>query len=209
MRRLKKVVSAFLALLLLAVCPIYGEEPALAAEIQPRLRLGYYWFNTPRNVYFDLSALSSWYQTQAVSAMNIWNQVRTPDNEKMVTFLRQTSSSGYTANRINFEPMVSSTTLGQMTPNYTIELLSVKISLNSNKNWSAGGSMSAYDVKSVILHELGHALGIAHCHELEDGETCFSPTCKKNVMQPARIYLNTVRTTLQEYDTASYTIIYW
>ena len=39
--------------------------------------------------------------------------------------------------------------------------------------------MSTYDVKSVILHELGHALGIAHCHELEDGETCFSPTCKK------------------------------
>ena len=97
MRRLKKAVSAFLALLLLAVCPIYGEESALAAEIQPRLNVGYRWA-APQNVYFDLSGLSSSYQTQTVSAMNIWNQVRSLSSDKMITFNKKTNQ--YTQSRI-------------------------------------------------------------------------------------------------------------
>lgn len=67
-----------------------------------------------------------------------------------------------------------------------------------------------YDVQSVILHELGHAIGIAHCHEKVEGqeERCHSQTCAINVMRPT-LDLNTHLRTLAEYDIASKQLIYY
>ena len=204
MRRLKKVVSAFLALLLLAVCPIYGEEPALAAEIQPRLNLGFYWHNTPRTIYLDISDLPASFQTEAVAAMNIWNKVRSLSGKKMVT-LAKSSSSAYTASKITYE-YIGEDKVGHTEPSYSgNELYAVHIRLNSGKKLTVGPNPKAYDVKTIILHELGHALGIAHCHEI--GNSCFSPTCSINVMNP-EMPVNETRTVLRAYDTSSYQMIY-
>lgn len=204
MRRLKKAVSAFLALLLLAVCPIYGEEPALAAEIQPRLNMGYRWMGTPKNVYFDLSGLSSSYQTQAVSAMNIWNQVRSLSGEKMVTLNKKTNQ--YTQSRIIAKKMGKFNALAEATPTLVgQEILSVEISINTSWDLTIGANPEFYDVKSIMVHELGHALGIAHCHE--GNSSCFSPTCLTNVMNP-KIPANETRTVLRAYDRSSYQMIY-
>lgn len=38
----------------------------------------------------------------------------------------------------------------------------VKVELNSAKPWSTSGDPLRYDVMSVLLHELGHATGVAH-----------------------------------------------
>lgn len=203
MRRLKKAVSAFLSLLLLAVCPIYGEEPALAAEIQPRLNLGFYWHNTPRTVYLDISDLPASFQTEAVAAMNIWNKVRSLSGKKMVTFAK--GSSGSTFNKITYNyinPQYIGYTDFSTSGN---EITSVHITLNSDYSLTVGPNPNSYDVKTVLVHELGHALGIAHCHEI--GSSCFSPTCSINVMNP-KTPVNETRTVLRAYDTSSYQMIY-
>ena len=89
------------------------------------------------------------------------------------------------------------------------EILSVNIYLNTwLYEFSVGGSSSSYDIRTVVQHELGHALGVAHCHEEGDPDPCWSPTCNDNVMYRL-IELGEVRTTFQPYDTASYINIYW
>lgn len=203
MRRLKKVISAFLSLFLLAVCPIYGEEPALAAEIQPRLNMGFYWHNTPRTVYLDISNLPSSFQTEAVGAMNIWNKVRSLNGKKMVTFAKGTY--GNTFSNISYTA-IDNRYIGYTKHYYSGNALSsVTIYLNSSKPLTVGPNPNSYDVKTVLVHELGHALGIAHCHEI--GSSCFSPTCSINVMNP-ETPVNETRTVLRAYDTSSYQMIY-
>lgn len=88
------------------------------------------------------------------------------------------------------------------------ELLSVTVKLAEEHNFTIGGSSNSFDIKSIVLHELGHALGVAHCHEDGDPDPCWSPTCNDNVMY--RLFDHgEVRTTFQPYDTASYISIYW
>ncbi len=78
--------------------------------------------------------------------------------------------------------------------------------------WSTSGDPYSYDVQTVTLHELGHALGVAHCHEAngdpENKGPCWNRTCLTNVMNPVAS-LGIQNTTLKEYDTASYLVTYW
>lgn len=85
------------------------------------------------------------------------------------------------------------------------ELQSVAILLNSNYQWSVGSSLGKYDIQTIVLHELGHALGVGHCHEI--GNPCASPTCTSNVMYPI-FATGQVKTTFQNYDISTYRSIY-
>lgn len=173
--------------------------------ITPRLSNGFKWYDTPKNIFFNCDFETA--EREAVrSAMNTWNAVKDPDNNYMVSMflttgeannsvIRATSYSGW----IGYCDKV---TIGD-------ELLSVTIMIDSNQDWSTTGAADAYDVQTVVLHELGHALGVAHCHESSEGAgPCWSATCLTNVMNPIGSK-GRVNTTLKEYDTASYIIIYW
>ena len=85
------------------------------------------------------------------------------------------------------------------------EMQSVAILLNSDYQWSVGSFAGKYDIQTVVLHELGHALGVGHCHEI--GNQCSSPTCTSNVMTPV-FATGQVRTTFQNYDISTYRSIY-
>lgn len=76
----------------------------------------------------------------------------------------------------------------------------------------SGVSPDGLDKQSVIVHELGHAIGIVHCHELDangvDSGDCLSWTCPSNVMSPT-LDVNTTKRNLTDYDIASKQLIYW
>ena len=69
------------------------------------------------------------------------------------------------------------------------------------------------------MHELGHTIGIAHCHQASDN-TCFDPKCVAfgfggnlnlsvavNIMNPA-CSKNYTRRVFQAYDSSSYQLMY-
>ncbi|HSW44687.1 MAG TPA: matrixin family metalloprotease, partial [Phycisphaerae bacterium] len=70
--------------------------------------------------------------------------------------------SGFTFTDIfNRTVTLSSTSLAMTVPiSLSNNLLSVDVYLNSSFNWSTTGGH--YDVQTVVLHELGHALGLDH-----------------------------------------------
>ncbi len=82
---------------------------------------------------------------------------------------------------------------------------SVTIRMSNDYAFSIGASSNAYDFQSVILHELGHAYGIAHYHEV--GNDCGVIGCPNNVMSPT-LSVNTLRRSLQTYDIINYQYIY-
>lgn len=212
MKTCKKFFSLFLALVMLAVFPSYTESFVSADTVQPRLSTGIRWANTPRMIHINVSSLPSNYANEATAAMNLWNRVTDPVTKKSRVFMLRTQGTG-TGNSTIVMGFLSPGTVGHTDPTYVYnydgnfnEMLGAKIVLSSSASWSIGKKANCHDVKSVVLHELGHALGVAHCHE-KGTSSCFSPTCSKNVMQPL-IDPNTVRTTLQAYDIGSYQTIY-
>ena len=80
-----------------------------------------------------------------------------------------------------------------------------KITINTTYSFTTGSLESGkYDLTSLIAHEMGHVLGIAHCHESKDD--C-SSNCDKNIMGPI-LPAKTVRITPQTYDKANIVSIY-
>ena len=84
----------------------------------------------------------------------------------------------------------------------------VTVKLSTDEEWYVGEKTGAYDVQSVVLHELGHAAGIAHCHESTEGKgPCWSSTCLRNVMYPFA-ETNQIKMTFTDYDESSLMLIY-
>ena len=197
---LRRLLMLTLSLMLcIGIC-----MPAQAAAA-PRLNLGYKWYDTPWTFSLTVTFLPASVK-QVRSAMNAWNAIRDPDNGWMVSIFLTTGS---TSNSIEYmEPL--DFWVGYTDPTLSgDEILSVNIYLNTwLYEFSVGGSSSSYDIRTVVQHELGHALGVAHCHEEGEDDPCWSPTCNDNVMYRL-IELGEVRTTFQPYDTASYINIYW
>lgn len=170
--------------------------------------LPYRWYKT--SVPFTCGFPTS--QRNAVAAaMTPWNNVRSTQGKAMVTmYLVQSSSAD---NVIKFESGLGFGRLACCDPNpETGELVSITIrlerELKNGVKWSVGKAANCYDIQTIVQHELGHALGIAHCHEATEGAgPCWSATCKSNVMYPiAR--LNYRNIALTDYDISSYRLIY-
>lgn len=170
----------------------------------PLLSLGYKWDDTPRDVEFYCPFTGN-AKSAVQSAMTRWNSIRDIDGNRMVTMVLSTDSSaecsivydnwlGYQVAYCNLDYLGTS-------------ILGAHIEVNTLYDFTFGGSSGTYDIQSVVQHELGHALGIAHCHETDSSSPCLSPTCDLNVMNPIS-HTGTTRRVLQDYDTASYKIIY-
>lgn len=145
-------------------------------------------------------------------AVNSWNSVNDLQGDDIITLNLTTS---YTGNSIDFRSM--STDIAGYTElnddNSANEIKSATVYLNSLHSWATDGTSYCLDIESVALHELGHFLGIAHCHEQADmpaGQEegpCWSSACLTNVMNPIT-EKGEVNTTLKSYDTSSYIVIY-
>lgn len=201
---MKKKINFILTATLIVVLML--QPIGLSANsVNPRLSNGLKWYDTPRNIFFYCDFDTA--EREAVrNAMNTWNAVRTPDNGYMVSMFLTTGEANNSVVKVpSYNAWIGyfeKVSIGD-------ELLSVTIELDSQRNWSTTGAADAYDVQTVVLHELGHALGVAHCHEASEGAgPCWSATCLTNVMNPSGAK-GRINTTLKDYDTASYILVYW
>ena len=205
MNKKKKIFSLFLAVVLCLVFPIIS----LASErsITPRFTMGWSWGgDLPRTVTF-YCGFSSKECTAIRSAMSKWNAVKNPDGGKMINLALSTDSSKYNPNEIVYTDSYYDW-VGYTNPELDgNEIIAADIWLGNEYSWSVGGTSSSYDIQTVVQHELGHVLGVAHCHEKDDTSKCYSSTCAKNVMNPLSKKGST-RTVLQEYDKSSYILLY-
>ena len=160
----KEFFSFLFAFLFFVVCT------ASSAEAKD---LGYRWHKS--NVYFNNDFNSS--QKAAVqSAMNKWDAVKNSDGNSMVTFrLAADTADNSVSYKNNYKSQVGYCYVTKSGTN----LEAVQIWLDSGYQWSTSAQSGKYDIQTVVQHELGHALGIAHCHE-GDGP-CWSYTCLSNV----------------------------
>ena len=147
----------------------------------------------------------SGYSTNVSNSMARWNSVRSTSNGILLTF---SLSPNTNQNNIEFDPymdvsVVAHCDLRKRTDN---TIISFTISLNSKLSWSNGAAYGKYDIESVLTHELGHALGIRHCHELS-GPVCNTSQCPYNVMYPS-IGTNSSRRTLTSYDITAFRSLY-
>lgn len=168
-----------------------------------RLRLPEKWYNTPKDAFIKCDFSTA--EREAVrAAMQQWNKVRDTKGKSIVSLYLTTGAtdsrviySNYSFPKIGYTEHILR---GD-------EILGATIHLASTEKWSVGYSPGCYDIQTVVLHELGHMLGVAHCHEDGSEPPCFSKTCESNVMNPY-VSPGKIKRTFQEYDTASYIIIY-
>lgn len=176
-----------------------------ASAATTRTALGFRWPNTPRDVLFRCDFATAERETVR-SAMQAWNGVKDPDGRSPVSmYLSSGTASSSIVYYNTYENWIGITGPTFVAGSGT-NLYSIRIRLNSNKSFSVGAQSGKYDIQSVVQHELGHALGVAHCHTI--GSSYTTPTCPSNVMCPT-LGTGTTRRTFKAYDTASYIVIYW
>lgn len=175
-----------------------------ARAIEPRLSLGYYWHGTPRtvNVYCPMSSSDRSY---VQSAMNTWNAVKATTGTSAIKF--QFTSNVNAEAEITWSARSDSSYVGytqiQRSGSY---LTGFSMWINSTQPIGYGAVANKYDFQSTVLHELGHGLGIAHCHE--GSASCpWSSQHSNFVMYPISRE-GITRRTLQSYDINSYKAIY-
>ncbi|MFG6342799.1 MAG: matrixin family metalloprotease [Lachnospiraceae bacterium] len=172
---------------------------------EARKGLGYKWSDKYATVYFYCGFNDTW--KNAISAgMSSWNAVKETSTNKSIVPLAFTSNSSH-SNKIYTTSGV--TWIAYTFPDQSNGIYnSANIAFNTGScSFTVGAASGKYDIQTVATHELGHAIGVAHCHE-EGDTSCFSATCSSNVMMRT-ISKNSTRRTLTDYDTASKQVIYW
>lgn len=148
------------------------------------------------------------YTQAAYRAMSSWNAVKHPTNGRSICELVPDSSS---PNRLELGRLFNPNTAGYafIYPEYSgdvpphTNITSFRIVINSwEVSFADGAKPGCYDIQSVIQHELGHILGIAHCHET-GGDGC------QNTMHWQTLQNTTHQRYLKEYDISSKETIYW
>lgn len=186
-------------------CVITFSLP-LESHAAARLRNGSYWANKQANVYFQLQDLSGEEKVAVRAAMNTWNAVKNFSGNKMITFYDTTNPSTAKGNRIYTITDENDGFMGKCNRYPGSGAISyVEIYINRAHHLRIGATSGYHDFQSVVVHELGHALGVAHCHE--QGSTCSYSTCSDFVMNP-NVPTARNRRTLTSYDKSSYQVIY-
>lgn len=80
------------------------------------------------------------------------------------------------------------------------------IYINTAQGISYGAVAKKHDFQSVVLHELRHSLGIAHCHE--GSASCPWSSQHLSFVMYYLTLEGTTRRTLQSYDINSYKALY-
>lgn len=188
----------------------FGMVAALPMEVSAaaRLHFNYKWPVCPNviTVRCDIP------ETGAVqSAMNSWNAVKDFSGRGMLTFRMTTSGSNsnyiHYINDVGRGDYIAYCDPTFIDPKTETEVKSIEIWLNKyGHSFSVGAKSGCYDVQSVVVHELGHALCVKHCHE-KNASSCFSATCTSNVMNWS-VPIGKTRRNLTSYDKSSYQVIY-
>lgn len=183
----------------------------LAEDDGLRIQNGWWWTTNTINVFYG-NGITSAMKEKIESALDKWSSVSLYNFSVEFTFVEVESQSQSQLYFI-FDQTMTGTALGRTTPTdingyeegeancIRGEIAKCKIAFAYPPN---GGEYSFSDViesgkhnfESVALHEIGHALGIAHCH------TSCTSSCETNVMS-SYFTAEMVRLSLQDYDKAS------
>ena len=186
----------------------------------PRLSTGYKWSAVPRTINFNYDGTdytrngSTDDEIAAISAaMNTWNSVKhASTNSNLVTMKCTSVASVNTIEFAEAQFNYAGNTEPTLSDVDSSIIVSAKVLINIDRYWATDGSSPlSYDLQTILTHELGHVLGVAHCHEENPyySTECVNPsTCSSNIMKPL-ISLNEVMHTLSAYDKASYQLIYY
>ena len=209
---MKKIAKFFLMMLMIVVVVSAGMTSSYANN------LGYKWPNSVSNIFFYYSTdhFTTAESTAVRNAFNQWNNLQLSYSIPHAKSLFLTASSSAQTESCTVTKVETDWRYGESTIAYADnfasngQLIYSKILLNDvNHNFSANADSGSYHIQSVVLHEAGHSLGVAHCHELENADFgCDSFTCSANIMNPAGIVRGAVRTTFQNYDIVSYQSLY-
>lgn len=159
--------NTFISKKIIAVCitcvALFLISFSISNEVQAR-GLGYKWGANVTSVKFDCNFNSTW--TNAVkAAMTTWNNVNS------AVPMSCTSDSASSSNDISASNQSPETYTAKMFPSTFQSSVwghvfnSADIVFNTRYSWTVGAESGKYDIQSTATHELGHALGIAHCHD--------------------------------------------
>lgn len=202
-------------------------QPIIASAsgigVSPRLAVGFKWDNLPVEVKFkydgtDLSGDGSADDEKAAisEAMKLWNGVDDADKMVQLSLINIPSSNDIVCKDAGYDYIGKTEPVFVSGSNNTI-LYSADVLLNTNQYWTTKDTLLLkYNVQSIVGHELGHVLGVAHCHQSTDSiegtssenTECVSSTCKSNIMQPKIAQGQEIKT-LTDYDKSSYRLIYF
>lgn len=173
--------------------------------VYARYGLGFVWPTTPYTIEWYCYLNSQ--EINAVEAgMDVWNAVRDTDGSELLTSVIIDYPD--TDNQIFYGLLsngVVASTEKTLDENGYIE--SMRIILSTDGSFAFGAASGAYDFQSVVMHELGHSYGIAHCHEEQNVIACEIYYCPYNVMTRT-LFKNSTRRVLQAYDLNNYRFLY-
>lgn len=198
----KRIVSLVMSVMMLG-----ASLSALAADEQnaARARNGYYWTKTNLKYYISSEIYNSEERSLTFASFASWQEISygnstinfsftytsNPDNADII-FQKEAMAEGTLA-----RTDIISTTGGTSGP-----IEKAYICLNSADRIApipmAYVPNDAYDYMSIMQHEIGHAMGIAHCCEEENCANVMGGVLKMGQM----------RRSLKDYDKASMIALY-